>query len=206
MKTPTDPRVDEYIDNAGEFARPILRKLRALVHAGCPEAEETLKWHLPFFVTNKKILCFMAAFKAHCRFGFWHPGMKAVLKKEGLDAQTALTSFGCIKTPKELPDDKTMLRYIREATKLNEAGGAARARPAKKSTTPPAIPTPKDLAVALKKNKAAAAVFAKHPPSHKREYIKWIIEAKKPETRARRVAKAVKQLSAGKSLNWKYEK
>ena len=203
MKTPTDPRVDEYIENAGEFARPILRKLRVLVHEGGPEAAETLKWHLPFFVANKKILCFMAAFKAHCRFGFWHPGMKAVLRGDGLDAQTALTSFGCIKTLKELPDDKTMLRYIREAAKLNEAGGAARARPAK---TPAVIPTPKDLAVALKKNKAAAAVFAKQPPSHKREYIKWITEAKKPETRARRVAKAVEQLSAAKSLNWKYEK
>ncbi len=65
-----DPRVDAYIAGSAGFARPILRHLRRVVHAGCPDAEETLKWGFPHF-TYKGILCGMASFKGHCTFGFW---------------------------------------------------------------------------------------------------------------------------------------
>jgi uncharacterized protein YdeI (YjbR/CyaY-like superfamily) len=39
----------------------------------------------------------------------------------------------------------------------------------------------------------------------RREYISWITEAKRPETRATRLATTLQWLAAGKSLNWKYE-
>jgi uncharacterized protein YdeI (YjbR/CyaY-like superfamily) len=42
-------------------------------------------------------------------------------------------------------------------------------------------------------------------PSHRREYIEWIVEAKREETRAKRVAQAIEWLREGKSRNWKYE-
>ena len=38
----TDPRVDAYIAKSAPFARPILRRIRELVHEGCPDVEETL--------------------------------------------------------------------------------------------------------------------------------------------------------------------
>ena len=68
----TDPRIDAYIDNkVADFAKPILRHLRAVMHEACPECEETLKWSQPSFIYKGKILAGFAAFKAHATFGFW---------------------------------------------------------------------------------------------------------------------------------------
>ena len=44
-----DKRVDAYIAKSSEFARPILRQLRDIVHEACPEVEETIKWGFPHF-------------------------------------------------------------------------------------------------------------------------------------------------------------
>ena len=64
-----DPRVDEYIARSQAFAKPILKRIRAMVHDGCPEVQETMKWSFPHFV-HHGVLCSMASFKAHCAFGF----------------------------------------------------------------------------------------------------------------------------------------
>ena len=42
-------------------------------------------------------------------------------------------------------------------------------------------------------------------PSHRREYVEWITEAKRPETRDKRIAQAIEMLTQGKKRNWKYE-
>ena len=88
----TDPRIDAYIAKSAPFARPILTKLRAAVHEACPEAEETIKWRMPFFLTDGKILCFMAAFKAHAGFGFWRRGKTAILGEAPAKAGEAMGS------------------------------------------------------------------------------------------------------------------
>lgn len=64
-------------------------------------------------------------------------------------------------------------------------------------TAPRTLEIPKDLAVALKKDKEARAVFEKLSFTHKREYVKWIGEAKKEETRQRRIEKAMETLKNG---------
>ncbi len=125
MKTNRDPKVDAYIDEAEKFAQPVLKHLRKLVHQACPEVREATKWSMPFFVWGKN-LCFMAAFKEHCGFGFWSPQMRAWLKKEGVAVPGAMGSFGRIKSRKDLPGDKTMLRCLRQAVKFNETGKPAR--------------------------------------------------------------------------------
>ena len=53
---------------------------------------------------------------------------------------------------------------------------------------------PEDLAAALKKNRRAAAAWTALAPSHKREHVKAILEAKKPETRVRRLEKTLAML------------
>jgi hypothetical protein len=63
--------------------------------------------------------------------------------------------------------------------------------------TPRVIETPADLAAAFRKAKAAQAFFDKLSYTHRKEYVRWIEEAKKPETRATRVAKTVEMLLAG---------
>ena len=196
----TDPRVDAYIAKSAEFAQPILRHLRDLVHMACPAAQETIKWGMPSFEYHG-ILCGFAGFKAHCTFGFWRRGMTDVIAKEGGKAEQAMGDLGRITSLGDLPSDRSMLGYIRQAAKLNEAGGPARPKP--KPKKPLAMPA--DLAGALKKNAKAAKVFGDFSPSARREYIEWITEAKRDETRQTRLTTALGWIAAGKRRNWKYE-
>ena len=200
MKKKTDPRIDAYIAKSAPFAQPILKHLRALVHEACPEAEETIKWSCPHFTSAGNILCSMAAFQAHAVFGFWHQGMAKVLGQAGGQAETAMGSFGRITNLDDLPNDKAMIRFIREAAKLNASGAPGRP-PAKPKA---ALPVPADLVAALKEDKAASTAFAKFSLSHRREYIEWITGAKRAETRQKRLATTLEWLAEGKSRNWKY--
>jgi uncharacterized protein YdeI (YjbR/CyaY-like superfamily) len=198
----TDRRVDAYIAKSGEFARPILSHLRKRVHAACPQAEETIRWNMPFFTYGGALLCAMAAFKAHCAFLFWHQRMKEVLAADGARKTGAMGSLGRITKLGDLPDGRTMTRYLKAAAKLNESGEPARAsRPRKPKS---AVRVPSDLAAALKKNRAAAKAFANFSYSHRKEYVEWITGAKRDETRRQRLATAIDWLAQGKPQNWRY--
>jgi uncharacterized protein YdeI (YjbR/CyaY-like superfamily) len=194
-----DDRVDAYIAQAAEFARPILTHLRALVHAACPGVNETIKWGFPHF-EYKGVLCSMASFKAHCAFGFWHSEMRAIT--EGLASETAMGQFGRITRSKDLPSDAVLTKLIIKATALNAAG----AKPARAARTEPKGPLaiPDDLATALCQHRSAQANFEAMSPSHRREYIEWLLDAKRPATRAKRLATALAWISEGKSKEWKY--
>ncbi|HET6841553.1 MAG TPA: YdeI/OmpD-associated family protein [Candidatus Angelobacter sp.] len=190
-----DPRVDAYIANAADFARPILKHLRALVHAGCPEVEETIKWGFPHF-EYKGVLCSMAGFKSHCAFGFW--------KHQLFPANSeAMGQFGRITVLSDLPKDSVLVGYVKEAARQNEAGIKPAARPKK---VKPAPQVPADLSKALKGVPEAEAAFAGFSPSQKREYVEWITEAKTPETREKRLATAIDWIREGRLRNWKYMK
>jgi len=192
-----DPRVDTYIAEAPEFARPILEWLRAQVHKSCPEVVETIKWRMPSF-EHHGILCGMAAFKAHCVFGFWKHEL--VLGAFDAKAREAMGSFGCLKSKTDLPPAREFAAALRKAVELNEQGVSV---PRQKRTKRPAG-MPKELRAALATNARARASFEGFPPSHQREYIEWIAEAKRAETRAKRLATALEWLSEGKPRNWKY--
>jgi uncharacterized protein YdeI (YjbR/CyaY-like superfamily) len=193
-----DPRIDAYIERAAPFAQPILAQVRERVHDACPDVEETIKWGMPTFVHAGGILCGMAAFKQHASFGFWK---HALVVGEG-EPREGMGSYGKMTSVKDLPPKKTLLAHIRKAMKLNEDGVKPQAR---KAAPKPPPETPEDLAAALKKNRAAQATFDAFPPSCKREYIEWIVEAKREETRAKRLAQAVEWMAEGKRRNWKYE-
>ena len=180
-----DPRVDAYIAKAQPFAKPILMHIRKTVHAACPGVEETMKWSFPHF-DYKGMLCSMASFKAHCAFGFWKA---ALLKDSGIPAKSAeaMGQFGRITSLSELPPEKVLAALVRKAASLNEAGvKAPRRRPAPRA----AIEPPPEFLAALKRNKKALATYEQFPPSHRREYLEWIVEAKTDETRQRRIATA----------------
>ena len=192
----------QYIAKAAPFAQPILEHLRNLVLKTCPHATERKKWGMPFFETYGDNLCSMAAFKQHCTFGFW----KASLMKDpqglfSLMGETAMGHFGRLTSLEDLPPDKIIIAYIREADQLNKKGIKPTAKKAdrKELTTPPV------LAAALKKNKAAAKTFEAFSYSAKKEYIEWIGEAKTEATVAKRVATAVEWMAEGKQRNWKYQ-
>lgn len=196
-----DPRIDAYIANSAEFAQPILTHLRAVVHAACPDVEETIKWSMPHFMHNG-ILCNMAAFKAHCALGFW----KGDLLVDPADdkGREAMGQFGRIASLKDLPPKKTLEGYVRKAAKLNDEGvkAPARARPA----TPRELIVPDYLLAALAQHAAALAQFEAFTPGKKREYVEWLEEAKTEATRMRRMEQAIAWIAEGKVRNWKYEK
>jgi uncharacterized protein YdeI (YjbR/CyaY-like superfamily) len=194
-----DPRVDAYIGRQAEFARPILQHLRQAIHAACPEAEETLKWSMPAFMYKGQILASMAAFKAHATFGFWRA--KEVLGQTGAE-RDAMGQFGKLASVSDLPPDDVLAGLIRQAMAATEQGRPARPKAAPK----PELATPHDLSAALAANPAARATFDSFSPSARRDYVEWVVDAKRPETRAGRVTQAVEWMAEGKKRNWKYEK
>jgi uncharacterized protein YdeI (YjbR/CyaY-like superfamily) len=196
-----DPRIDSYIANAQPFARPILKHLRKLMHQGCPDVEETLKWSHPAFM-HHGLLAGMASFKQHCGIGFW----KQTLLKGGTPkkGEEAMGWFGRITSIKDLPPDAQILGMVKEAAKLNESGVKVPRIPKAAPKPPPKAPA--DLLAALAKNKKAKATFDAFSPSQKREYVEWIVEAKREETRATRLKTAIEWMAEGKIRNWKYAK
>lgn len=192
-----DARVDAKISAAPLFAQPVLKKLRTWVHKHGPNVEETLKWNQPTFMFNGKILCFMAAFKAYCSFGFWHPLMR------GDEEGTVMHQFGRMSGIDDLPSEAAFAKQMKAAIKIEEMGLKA---PRKKRTPKPPVKVPEDLIKALDRNAKASAAFAAFSPSHRREYVEWITEAKRPETREKRLATTLEWLADGKSLNWKHER
>lgn len=110
-----DPRVDDYIANAPSFAQPILTELRAAVHAACPTVTETIKWHMPFFEYQGP-LCFMAAFKAHCGFGFWKHAVLAV----DTPNTEAMGQLGRLTTVEDLPPKKKLKAWLQKAVEIKD--------------------------------------------------------------------------------------
>lgn len=195
--------VDAYIAASPEFARPILEKIREAFHAGCPAIEERIKWGVPSF-EYKGMLGGMAAFKRHVAFGFW--------KSRLMQDAAGLFSRGPKASPMgarvdslaDLPSKKVLVAYVKEARRLNDEGRKEPRRAAPRR--PVRVVVPPDLAAALAKHPAARAVFEGFPPSHRREYVEWITEAKREETRRKRLRTTLEWLADGKHRNWKYER
>ncbi|MFT3668209.1 MAG: YdeI/OmpD-associated family protein [Pseudoxanthomonas sp.] len=196
----TDPRIDAYIAKAAEFAQPILTHARAVVHEACPQVEETVKWGMPTFQYGGRILCGMAAFKQHASFGFWQ---HAQVMETG--ERTGMGSFGKMTTVRDFPARRTLVSLIRKAMALIDAGAKPDATRTPRATKP-ALRVPADLRDALAANAVAKKSFDGFSPSARRDYIEWITEAKRAETRTRRLEQAIAWLAEGKTRNWKYER
>lgn len=193
---PRNPQVDAYIAQSPDFARPILTQIRDIVHAACPDVEESIKWGCPHFSHNG-MLCGIASFKQHCRLHFWR-GEAIVGDAEQVE------KFHRIDSVDALPSRAAIMRCVKRAMQLNDERRESPAAKPRKAR--PALPVPPVLASALRRNAAARKFFETLPPSHQRDYIEWISEAKTEPTRDRRVATTVEWLAEGKSRNWKYEK
>lgn len=188
----TDARIDAYIANAAPFAQPVLRQIRAWVHADCPAVEEAIKWGMPSFLYRGKLMCGMAAFKQHASLGFWGHGDAA--GNEGMGQYGKLTGL------EQLPDAASFQAALQAAMARIDAGGK---RAAGKPRA--ALPMPDDLHQALAADARAQAGFQALAASYQREYIQWITEAKREATRRQRITQALQWLAEGKKRNWKYD-
>lgn len=189
-----DPRVDAYIAAAAPFARPVLGSLRERVHAACPDIEEAIKWGMPAFLHRGRLLASMGAFKAHATFAF-----RLGEAVTGPHVEGAMGQFGRLRDVADLPDEARMAGWVRRAVELAGSGAAPTARAAR-----PVPPTPPEFAAALAADAAARAAFDAMTPGCRREYIAWIAEARRDDTRARRIAQALEWIAQGKPRNWKY--
>jgi uncharacterized protein YdeI (YjbR/CyaY-like superfamily) len=198
-----DPRIDLYISKSADFAKPVLNHLRQLVHNACPQVEETIKWGFPHF-DYKGMMCSMASFKHHCAFTFWKAALmkdKSLLKNA--ISEVAMGHFGRITSLKDLPPDKKIIGYIKEAMKLNDEGVKL---PTKSQSKSAALIVPDYFIKALKKRAIAFKNFNSLSPSHRKEHIQWITEARTEETRNRRLQASIEMIAEGKSRMWKYQK
>lgn len=190
-----DPRIDAFIAKAQPFAQPILSHLRAVLHRACGGLEESIKWGRPAFVNEGRILAVLGAFKAHASLTLWKMGEPTGKEEEGMG------QFGRLTSLVDLPEDAELIRIIRAT-----ASARAEARPQPRKAPRPDLPVPDELAAALAASSAAQAVWEGFAPSHRREYAEWVGEAKRPETRAARVAQSVEWIAEGKQRNWKYQR
>lgn len=201
-----DKRIDEYIKKAQPFAQPVLKHLRELVHKGCPDVEETIKWGMPSF-DYKGPFCSMASFKQHCVFGFWKSQLindpNGYLGERANQGGEAMGNLGRITSLKDLPPDKAMIDFIKQAKKLNDEGIKLPPKPVKEKKE---LIIPDYFINTLKKNKKAHTNFENFSHSHKKEYVEWITEAKTESTREKRMATAIEWIAEAKGRNWKYEK
>jgi uncharacterized protein YdeI (YjbR/CyaY-like superfamily) len=198
----TDARVDALIGKAQPFAKPILTHLRALLHEHCPDGTETMKWSTAAVTYKGTIVSMIAGFKEHVTFGFWYGDL--VTEGTGREAG-AMGSFGRITSLADLPVDAVLARMIVNSVKLIDDGVKAPQYAGPKKAPKPEPETPLALATAIAANGAADAVWQAFTPAQRREYAEWIAEAKREETRDKRVAEAVGWIAEGKKRNWKYE-
>jgi uncharacterized protein YdeI (YjbR/CyaY-like superfamily) len=200
-----EKKIDAYIAKSADFAKPILNHIRQLVHKACPDVEEKMKWSMPFFDYKGEMLCHMASFKQHAVMGFWKASlMKDPILVENAKSETAMGHLGRITSLKDLPPDKKIAAWIKEAMQLTDKGIKLPAKA--KQTEKNEFAVPDYFVKALAKNKKAKQVFENFPPSHKKEYLMWITEARTEETRNKRMATALDWMAEGKGKNWKYEK
>ena len=197
--------IDAYILKSAAFARPILIYIRELVHLICPDVEEKMKWSFPHFDYKGEMMCSMAAFKQHAAMSFWKAAlMKDAVLLETARSEEAMGHLGRITSLKDLPADKKLAGYIREAMKLNELGKKlpSKTKPSEKKE----LEVPEYFIKVLKKNKKALQTFQAFSFSHKKEYVTWITEAKTEETRNKRMDTAVEWMEKGKGRHWKYQR
>lgn len=201
-----DPRIDAYIEKAQPFAQPVMKKLRELIHKACPDVVETIKWGMPSFEYMGP-LCSFAAFKQHCVFGFWKTTLiedpDNYLQQRAAQGGEAMGNLGKITSVKDLPPAKVIVDFIKQAAKLNKEGVKV---PKGKSKPKKEIPVPKEFSALLNKNKTAKMIFEEFSPSHRRDYLEWITEAKTDATRDKRMQTALEWIKDGKRRHWKYEK
>ena len=200
------PAVDLYIAKSQGFAQPILHHLRELVHEAAPGVTEEMKWSRPFFIYHGIILGNISAFKQHCSFGLWGSEVAEALRADGVASSDAMGTFGRITSLEDLPPRKKLLAYIKNAAKLIDEGTRTKSLVRQPRVAKPEVEVPAALSAALKKHKAVGKLFDAMSPSCRREYIDWIADAKREETRDKRIATTIEWVAEGKSRNWKYEK
>ncbi len=198
-------KVDDYIAKSADFAKPILNQLRQLIHETCPDVDEDVKYGTPHYSYKGDYLCMMGAFKQHCSFSLYKAElMKDPKIQESVKAGKKFGYMDKLKDVSELPSEKVLVAYLKEALELN-ANGFAKPKPVKEKSTTELV-TPQAFIDALQRNNRANTVFESKSPSFRKNYILWIADAKTDETRNKRIEQSLEWIAEGKDRFWQSKK
>ena len=189
--------IDEGIASAEPFAQAICKKLRSIILKAEPGIIEDWKWGPNYYKNG--MVCGFWYFKKHCSIVFYQGALLKDKKKVLLQNPGNLHNRHIKYTDVKQIDEKLLTEYIIEAVINNEKG--LKITEAKDKT----VIIPDDLKKLLVKNKLLP-YFEKLAYSHRKEYVMWINDAKKEETRLSRMDKAIEKLKAKEGLNDKYMK
>ena len=189
--------VEDYID-AHEPWREQLIQLRRILQQ--TDLEERVKWGAPCYTWKGKNVVGLAAFKSYV--GLWFHQGALLEDSDGvlLNAQEGKTRAlrqWRFDSASNIPTD-TVKAYVLAAVQLAEQG-----REIKPERSKPLVMAP-ELADALAGDAEAAAGYKKLTPGRQREYSEYILEAKREDTRQRRVAKVLPMICQGIGLNDRY--
>jgi len=189
--------IDEAINKAEPFAKAICKKLRTLIFTAEPNMIEDWKWG-PNYYSNGMV-CGFWHFKNHVTFTFYQGAVLKdkykILQSNPGNVHNRHLKFTDVKEINE----KIVIEYIRESVSNNAKGIKLT------ETKDKTVIVPADFKKLLSKNKVLP-YFESMSYSHKKEWIMWINDAKKEETRMKRMDKAIVGLKGKQGLNDKYSK
>lgn len=196
------PKSVEHFIETRETWQSEITKLREILLT--MDLEETVKWMFPCYVHGKKNVVGIGGFKSY--FGLWFyegaamedPKGVLVNAQEGKTKelrQWRMTSAKEIKT-------RTIKSYVNEAIELSKV--AKKTKPRKKNNS--TVTVPPELHGALKTNKKAAAAFGELSASRQRGYAEYIADAKRAETKIKRLAKIMPLIEKGVAIEELYRR
>ena len=189
-------KIDAYISDAPEFAQPILTKLREIIHKADSKIVEDWKWGPNF--NREGMVCGFGAFKHHVGFVFFQGVLlNDSAKTLDKDSKNVKTRSIRITKPEEI-NEQVLKEYIQEAVANNLSGK-------KVKIAPVTVATPDEVKSLLERYPNAEKTFTRLAKSYQKEYINWIISAKREATKEKRKELMIEKLNAGESLNEKYK-
>ncbi|MEO9802317.1 MAG: YdeI/OmpD-associated family protein [Reichenbachiella sp.] len=191
-------KIDAYLTTVSSEHRPVLELIRKTVNAVDDRIQEDWKWRAPCF-SLEGLVCWFVAFKSHVGLNFFKGALiedihNAFVESEDEDKGNRMIHFKSIDEVKV----KVIQDYVKQAVLLNEQG--IKIDFPKRKT----LETPDYLIEALNKNKKAKDVFESFTDAQRKDYIEWLVEAKREETRNKRMTQAIEWIAEGKTRNWKY--
>lgn len=193
--------VESYIASKKEWAEALnlLREIFSVV-----ELKETVKWGIPTYTLNNKNVASFSAFKSYVGIWFFQgvflkdPAGKLINAQEGVTRGQRQWRF---QSPEEIRDNRELiLQYLEEAIQNQKDGKVIKAQRNKVLDVPP------ELQYVLNKDPLLKDGFDALSASKQREYCEYLAEAKREETRRRRLEKICPMILQGVGLNDKYKK
>ena len=198
-----NPDVSDYLNRHTAWAGVLGPLLRVLQET---ELEVAIKWGVPVFMLDGRNVVALVAFKAYA--GLWFYDGVLLDDRDGVlvNARTsktkALRQWRFRST--DTVDEAAVTRYVREAIENARAG--RRVAVATRRDGPAAVELPARLADALATDAALGRAFAQFSAARRREFAAYVGEAKRPDTRQRRLKKILPLIMAGEGLSDRYRR